>query len=513
MRTIRRVSLELNRAKWEALCDLARRYRAEKNTHLPHYHADARFAVDESERAYRDALVDARYVNSHGLQGRMWKMAQKDAYETVEKQWAALAEELRPLIARHDHWSETAKHYAYWLIFTPRRLAQLVSERAPVPAKFTVPEAEQQTVRNYLRRIIRRKRGRRPVAKTARSIAFDRNMYEPFEKDGQQYIALMSRAPKKRIVVPLTGNTPITGNIRVVLDFEQQRVEVNYTAAVKVGAALTGTPCGLDAGVTEVFTDEQGNRYGKELGQVIGHASDRICDKGRKRNRLHQIARQAEASGAPAKAGRIRKFNLGREKQRRRTRRQRAEMERQVNTALNQVVAQREPSVAATEKLDIRGKANSRKISRRVSLWMRRILKERVEFKASAEGFRREQVNPAYSSQTCPKPECGYVHADNRHGDRFQCRCCGHIDDADRVAAINLKTRLFDPDITLFTPKARVKEILLARFNARLEKGGSVSVAPTVSGRTPGASQEARRRAKRPTQSRSARENVGAKLG
>lgn len=484
MRTIRRVSLKLNHTKWDRLCDMAGRYRDEKNAHLPHYHVDAQFAAEFSLRDRRDELVTAGYTNAHGLQGRMWKMAQKDAYETVEKQWAALRTGLAPHIQRHEDWSEVARHYANWLIYTPRRMAQLVSGRAPTPTAFSVSEAEQHMVRNYLRRVIRRQRGQRPEAKTVRSIGFDPNMYSLFEQGGQQYVSLMSLEPGKRIVVPLTGNTPIRGNIRVVLDFERQRVEVHYTADVKRHVPLTGEPCGLDAGVTEVFTDEQGNRYGTEFGQVISDASDRLCDKGRKRNQLRQIVKQAEAQSDHAKARRVRKFNLGCGKQRQRTRRVRSEMERQINTALNQVVAERQPSVVVTEKLDIRGKAKSKKITRCVSLWMRHTLKDRVEFKASAEGFRREQVHPAYSSQTCPKPECGFVHAGNRRGDRFQCLHCGHIDDADRVAAANLKARWFDPDIHLSTPKVRVKEILLARFNARLERGGS---APTVSGRTPGA--------------------------
>ena len=139
MRTIRRISLPLNRAKWEALREMARQYRAEKNVHLPHYHHDAHFAADELERMHRDELVAAHYANRNGLQGRMWKMAQKDAYETVEKQWAALREELNSLIQRHDAWSDTAKHYAHWLVFTPGRMAELVSGRAPLPEKFSVP--------------------------------------------------------------------------------------------------------------------------------------------------------------------------------------------------------------------------------------------------------------------------------------------------------------------------------------------------------------------------------------
>jgi len=516
MRTIRRVSLPLNQGKWEALREMARCYRGEKNEHLRHYNQDARFAADDSDRAHRDKLVQAGYVSPHELQARMWKMALKDGYETVERQWASLSKDLKPLIARHEQWSEPAKHYAYWLIYTPRRMAELTGGRAPRPTKFSVPEHEQRQVRNYLRRVIRRKRGARPVAKAARSMAFDADMYTPFVENGRQYIALMSQKPKSRIVVPLTGNTPIVGNLRVVLDIERQRVEIHYTAEVKAVTPLEGEPCGLDAGVTEVFTDERGNRYGTEFGKFLGRASDDLCDKGRKRNKLHQIAKQAEAQGDVAKAHRIRKFNLGRKKQQHGTRRQRVEVERQINTAINQVKDKRQPSVIMTEKLDIRGKAKSKRISRRVSLWARTALSKRTEFKASAEGFRRKQVNPAYSSQTCPVPTCGFVHSGNRQGDTFQCLQCGHRDDADRVAATNLKARAFDPDIRLWTPKARVKEILLARFYARLERGDSSIVVPTVSGRTPGARGEASYRqpeSETPTAINFGWENGGAKLG
>jgi transposase len=446
---------------------------------------DATFAASTSERTRRDELIAAHYASPHGLQARMWKLAQKDSYETVEKQWAALREELSSLIQRHESWSEAAKHYANWLIYTPQRMAELVGERAPQP-NFAVTAKEQHTVRNYLRRVIRRKRGSRPVAKAARSLAFDADMYRLFEQNGRQYITLMSLEKGKRFVLPLTGKTPVRGNIRVVLDFERQRVEVHYTAEIKPHAPLTGKPCGLDAGVSEVFTDELGNRYGEAMGPTLAHASDRLCDKGRKRNKLYQLAEKADRNGNHAKANRIRTFNLGTKTQRSRIRRQRAEIERLTNTALNQVIALRQPAITVTEKLDVRGRAKSKNISRRVSLWARSTLKNRVEFKASAEGFCRKQVNPAFSSQTCPA--CGFVHRDNRQGDRFKCLNCGHTDDADRVAAHNLEARASDLEIRLFTPVARVKEILLARFTAsagkaRLERDGSPPPTRLFSGR------------------------------
>jgi putative transposase len=516
MRTIRRVSLPLNQGKWEALREMARCYRGEKNEHLRHYNQDARFAAADSDRAHRDQLVQAGYVSPHELQARMWKMALKDGYETVARQWAALSKDLQPLIAQHKPWSETAKHYAFWLIYTPRRMAQLVSGRAPRPKKFVPSSAEQRTVRNYLRRVIRRKRGKRSVAKSARSVAFDAEMYTPFEQNGRQYIALMSQKPQKRIIVPLTGNTPITGNLRVVLDFECRRVEIHYTAAVKTHAPLRGEPCGLDAGVSEVFTDEKGHHYGESFGATLAAASDQVLKKSRARGKLWAIVRAAEARGDYAKAARIRQFNLGYQKMDRKRRQARAEVECQINTAINQVLKKRKPSVMVVEQLDLRGKAKSKQLARLVSQWARRALKDRTEFKASAGGSRRDQVNPAYSSQTCPGLTCGFVHKDNRQGDKFQCRYCGHTDDADRVAATNLKARAFDPDIRLWTPKARVKEILLARFYARLERGDSSIVASTVSGRTPGARGESSHRqpeSETPTAINFGWENGGAKLG
>jgi predicted RNA-binding Zn-ribbon protein involved in translation (DUF1610 family) len=102
-----------------------------------------------------------------------------------------------------------------------------------------------------------------------------------------------------------------------------------------------------------------------------------------------------------------------------------------------------------------------------VSYWSRSTLEDRFEYKASAAGCRREQINPAYTSQTCP--ECGYLEKANRRGDEFQCQKCGHRGDADQIAAQNQKSRYDDRRITLYTPKETVREILLEDYQARLE--------------------------------------------
>jgi len=46
------------------------------------------------------------------------------------------------------------------------------------------------------------------------------------------------------------------------------------------------------------------------------------------------------------------------------------------------------------------------------------------------------QVDPAYTSQTCPRTGCGHVHQDNRpNRDTFRCVRCGYTDAADFAAA------------------------------------------------------------------------------
>jgi IS605 OrfB family transposase len=152
-------------------------------------------------------------------------------------------------------------------------------------------------------------------------------------------------------------------------------------------------------------------------------------------------------------------------------------------TAFNRL-AEKRPSTVVSESLshtfDYHRGSNW---NRRLSSWVRGKLNERLSFKALAKGFSHQQVNPAYSSQTCIP--CGYVDRKNRRGDLFQCQYCRHVGDADSIAALNHKSRYFDREITRYTPYREVKRILLERFHRHLETKSS----GTVSGRIPDTAQ------------------------
>jgi Putative transposase DNA-binding domain len=113
-------------------------------------------------------------------------------------------------------------------------------------------------------------------------------------------------------------------------------------------------------------------------------------------------------------------------------------------------------------------------MNRKLSSWRRGKIQNRIAFKALAEGFRHEQVNAAYGSQTCPC--CGFVDSKNRIHDKFKCSYCEHEDIADRVAAMNYARRFGDHEIGLYTPYSQVKTILLSRFYRRLEMGLPMTV-------------------------------------
>jgi putative transposase len=354
MRTIKRISHRLNQSKYDALQEVASAYAREKQEHVPLYQDGALFGAHRNERGLRDELVKSGYISPHGVSGRTWKLAQKEAYETTAKQWAALAEAIKPLVAAHraahqpppstqqsGHddqsppatvWADGQLRYAYWLLYSPRRMAEFMTGPAPVPTRFQVEAGQRKVVVHYLRRVIRRRRGDQPAVRLERSFPLDPNMYDmQTTAAGTQVIAVTGLVPRKRIRIPLTGQTVISGNIRVVLDPDKRRVEIHYTAPLKTVAAQShfNSPpssfasqnkpksdpshdrvAAVDAGLSEVFTDEAGNRYGTGLGRLIYDESDRILAKNRGRNKLYQLAAMHSRQGRHEKARNIRKLQI-----------------------------------------------------------------------------------------------------------------------------------------------------------------------------------------------------------
>ena len=222
-RTVKRTSLELNRGKFAKLENIAKAHRDEKRVHLEWYQHDGRFALARNSRAYRDSLTANDYSKDRLLQVRGINLAIKDAFETEEKYWAAIA---AGISIRDRQWSDAQKHYANWLMFLPRRFSELILDRAPINEQIPLSLVERKQVQNYLRRQARKQMGHRPRARAARSFALDPGMYRVFEQAGRQYISITSLEKNKRLIIPLEGFTTISGDLRVVLLPDEQKVEL-----------------------------------------------------------------------------------------------------------------------------------------------------------------------------------------------------------------------------------------------------------------------------------------------
>jgi len=75
----------------------------------------------------------------------------------------------------------------------------------------------------------------------------------------------------------------------------------------------------------------------------------------------------------------------------------------------------------------------------KVCRWPYASLQFKAGYKLAEKGIGLEIVDPAYTSQGCPK--CGHIAKGNRIGLQFRCVCCGHREDADLNATENIRNR------------------------------------------------------------------------
>jgi len=467
--TVRQKSLPLNARKWTELVQTAAAYARQKDAFLVKYEHVKYLHYLGNKRSLRNELVSTGFTSPFGLQARQWKLALEDALFTVERQWEAAVVNVKERLRRHEGLTDEEKHYANWLLYKNdkygrdwQRIRAIFTGKNLVNEEIRLDAKGCAKVRNYLKRTFRRILGRKPRVRKARSFAVDNEMYRVFADGNRQCIAVATLTPGERVTIPLAGMHAMEGNLRVVLIPEERCVEIHLTKDPQTYPPGEDE-AGIDLGVTEVFTDDMGNKYRPEYGKALQEMSDHIMDKSQKRQKLWALRRYF-LDRDPHKARRILTHNLALKKQTKRNKRYRIRCENEINRAFNEFYRKRRPKTVAYEDLaHLRGKTMSNGFSRKVSNWQRSIIKERLEYKSHVYSVSDPgPQNAAYSSQRCPR--CGWVDAKNRHGDEFKCRKCGFISDADQVAAINLKERLYDEEITRYTAHKKVKDILLQRY-------------------------------------------------
>ncbi|MHB8287767.1 MAG: zinc ribbon domain-containing protein [Acidimicrobiales bacterium] len=387
------------------------------------------------------------------------------------------------------------RHYAYACLVRYSALGKIMAGHTPDLDAGGLSPDRQAKVARYLHRIMRKALDHTwPAVTLTRSMALESTLYSVFfaerpdrNPDMCQYVSVVGTKSRHRIVLPLTGASRVSGNVKVVLDdaLDRAKIHVAYDLA-PIGEA-TGPKKSIDWGITEVCADNDGKKYGKGYGTVLTSMTEQRNKTQKARNKLRAISKK-DAGGK--RAERIARSNLGTKKLGARLERNRARLRSISHSAVKEVIygegnrtckrgkvaqspKQRPRTLVAEDLAHLRGKARSKKVSRVCSSWARAENEERITVHTYVGGSDMKTANAAYTSQTCPDPTCGYVHQDNRHGDSFHCRNpyweCNSQGDADHVAAMNLMVRIGDLEISRYTPYTKVKKILDSRFLRRME--------------------------------------------
>jgi IS605 OrfB family transposase len=96
-------------------------------------------------------------------------------------------------------------------------------------------------------------------------------------------------------------------------------------------------------------------------------------------------------------------------------------------------------AIEQIKNLNLSPTLQDRKSRWRQRRWAYRLLLEMLRYKAEWEGIRVIEVNPAHTSQICPR--CGKKDGKARQGNRFCCTKCHFQHNADFVAAYNIAMR------------------------------------------------------------------------
>jgi IS605 OrfB family transposase len=178
---------------------------------------------------------------------------------------------------------------------------------------------------------------------------------------------------------------------------------------------------GVDRGIVNLATTSDGdNHQGRRLG----------------RYRRWQARKRAELQAKRTRsAARLLK------KRARREARHARHINHKIAKQVVAVAARTGRGIALEELSGIRGRVTVPRDQRaRLSSWPFHQLGEFIAYKARRAGVPFIEVDPAYTSQRCPR--CGHTDRGNRRSrDHFCCRRCGLAGPADVVAGVNVRDR------------------------------------------------------------------------
>ena len=204
----------------------------------------------------------------------------------------------------------------------------------------------------------------------------------------------------------------------------------------------------IDLGLTNLLTFNEGSMYGRT------YFSSKLKEYDKRISTL--CARLQRNNLRPRSSRRYRKLvdSL------------RAFLKNEINRVMNKSLNRFMPKHIVVERLNFQSQRLSKRLNRLIGNFGKSIVRAKLDDFSEKYGTTIEEVNPAYTSQTCSS--CDYVAKKNRRSQSvFICACCGLKLHADINAARCIDTRSSSSIANIYKSKAFILDKLVTRFIER----------------------------------------------
>ncbi len=278
----------------------------------------------------------------------------------------------------------------------------------------------------------------------------------------------------KKIAFKLRCRHIVKGQIRLIRnDFGLLEVHCIRKRTLVLPNGKPTQKLGIDKGYTEGFYTDSGQAIAPGLGRLMTKKSNRITRTNRNRYRIRAFGESVKPHD-PLLCARILENNLGHKVKSRKLQREKDTIQNFIRKDLRQNITTSVDIICEDLTQPIKGKKQARAINRKLNQWMKGELQASLEKISLETGSTISVVNPAYTSQL--DSQTGTLLG-RRSGDLF-IRYTGDVIQADLNAAINIRIRGQDKQITRYMGSSEVQAILIDRTVRYLHSiGHSVATA------------------------------------
>jgi hypothetical protein len=428
----RHSAIGTDRAKIDECAEIARRWSEARRTYAREYSGiehlstvlgSARIASNKRARAgWCDIALNYHYH----------KTAFESAMAILNGGWETTFARVRTLIGRNKRFSDGERHELFYLMKAPTLLAEVLA--GGVPTKLTEkPEFaknDHPMLCAYLRRMVRRRLPATPRLARTDGFELDNTLYALFAapKPGKRrsktatarrfagpWIAVSRPDGGERIRVPLAGTdlsfldsktrrnlrakVQSDGRIEFQIPYDLPDPEAQTSNAAERPEIIVGIDKGYRVLLASSADGDPANArfYSSGFGDLCDTIDVVQQRRAKNRDRLRSHQRALRKRGDPAsrrKARNIGRHNLGSSKHGRRLDAEKATIKNAVGRGVNEfMIANPEMTILVEERLSGGGKSKGRTWNRRLSGWVRGALAESLNLKTSAHGVRRQEVN------------------------------------------------------------------------------------------------------------------------